>query len=597
MTDSAKPEEQPVDDVWKAAAYGNLDRTKDFIQTDPQLVNKPDATGYANFTRQIQPDADSAPQVKSSDSFVFQLPRDLPPFRSRTFKLPFHPPFTTRFLPLQWAALNNRVAVATFLIERGAAVNATDNDKQTPLHWACVRGSLPCAELLLRHGARLDQADCRGYDPIHVAAQYGHTGMIYHFKMRWNAEIDSHDSDGRSPLHWAAYKGFPDTVRLLLFADCHIARPDKEGCTPLHWAAIRGKSEAAHILAQAGGVALLEARDAEGSTPAQLATEKGHKSLGFFLANLQARLGKRSFWEEKGMAVVCLSLILGLVVMFVHLIVMAPGMTQMDVHAAGWSWIVVLTSGAGLYFMYTVSYCDPGFLDTGVKGHGNGIEPGSPVVSGKLCRNGYGRVSSNEASSKLNAALNHPELWSGNWGSMCTTCRIIKPWGAKHCGVTNRCVRRFDHYCPWMGNTIGKRNHRNFVVFLCLETVAMAAAFIVALQRLRQGGPTPSQWTYTGMVAFIVCDVAVLFPVLMLTGAQLSQVFRNITTNELSNAHRYQWLKDDNGRFNNPFDRGCQSNTVRFCQVVEDEEEIQRRVVMSVREMGEMLKEKGENMV
>ena len=56
-------------------------------------------------------------------------------------------------------------------------------------------------------------------------------------------------------------------------------------------------------------------------------------------------------------------------------------------------------------------------------------------------------------------------------------------------------------------------------------------------------------------------------------------------------------LKDDNGRFNNPFDRGCQSNTMRFCQIVEDEEEIQRRVVMSVREMGEMLKEKGESMV
>ena len=152
--------------------------------------------------------------------------------------------------------------------------------------------------------------------------------MIYHFKMRWNAEIDGHDNDGRSPLHWAAYKGFPDTVRLLLFAGCHLSRPDKEGCTPLHWAAIRGKSEAAHILAQAGGASAQEARDTEGSTPAQLATEKGHKSLGFFLANLQARLGKRSFWDDKGMAVVCLSLILGLVVMFVHLVVMAPGMIQ-----------------------------------------------------------------------------------------------------------------------------------------------------------------------------------------------------------------------------------------------------------------------------
>lgn len=88
-------------------------------------------------------------------------------------RVPIH---ARRFLPLQWAALNNRVAVATYLIERGAAVNATDNDKQTPIHWASVRGSLPCAELLLRHGARLDQADCRGYDPVHVAAQYGHTG-------------------------------------------------------------------------------------------------------------------------------------------------------------------------------------------------------------------------------------------------------------------------------------------------------------------------------------------------------------------------------------------------------------------------------------
>ena len=64
-----------------------------------------------------------------------------------------------------------------------------------------MRGSLPCAELLLRKGADLNASDARGYVPLHVAAQYGHTGMIYHFKMRWNAEVDVTDGDGRTALH------------------------------------------------------------------------------------------------------------------------------------------------------------------------------------------------------------------------------------------------------------------------------------------------------------------------------------------------------------------------------------------------------------
>jgi palmitoyltransferase len=92
------------------------------------------------------------------------------------------------------------------------------------------------------------------------------------------------------------------------------------------------------------------------------------------------------------MAVVCLSLILGLVVMFVHLVVMAPGMLQMDVHAAAWSWIVVLTSGAGMYFMYRVSYADSRGFWTSAAPTGVGVEPASPGAS-KFRNDGYGRVS------------------------------------------------------------------------------------------------------------------------------------------------------------------------------------------------------------
>ena len=58
------------------------------------------------------------------------------------------------------------------------------------------------------------------------------------------------DNDGRTPLHWAAYKGFADSIRLLLVLDARFTLPDKEGCTPLHWGAIKGNGEACTVLLQ-----------------------------------------------------------------------------------------------------------------------------------------------------------------------------------------------------------------------------------------------------------------------------------------------------------------------------------------------------------
>ena len=89
--------------------------------------------------------------------------------------------------------------------------------------------------MLLRAGASVGRPDLRGYSPAHVAAQYGHTALLFHLAVRYGADMDSLDHDGRSPLHWAAYKGFPDPVRLLLFLDGRVNAPDREGCTPLHW--------------------------------------------------------------------------------------------------------------------------------------------------------------------------------------------------------------------------------------------------------------------------------------------------------------------------------------------------------------------------
>lgn len=45
---------------------------------------------------------------------------------------------------------------------------------------------------------------------------------------------------------------------------------------------------------------------------------------------------------------------------------------------------------------------------------------------------------------------------------------------------------------------------------------------------------------------------------------QTYQAVQNITTNERLNSHRYDYMKDGNGKFLNPFDQGFVKNLKEF---------------------------------
>ncbi|XP_054804837.1 protein S-acyltransferase 24-like isoform X2 [Prosopis cineraria] len=453
-------------DVYTAAAYGDLDKLHRLVEQEGCSVSVPDGLGY---------------------------------------------------YALQWAALNNRTAAAQYIIEHGGDVNAIDHTGQTALHWSAVRGAIQVAELLLQEGARASAADMYGYQATHVAAQFGQTTFLYHIVSKWNADPDVPDNDGRSPLHWAAYKGFADCIRLLIFLDAYMGRQDKEGCTPLHWAAIRGNLEACTVLVQAGKKEDLMVTDNTGLTPAQLASDKNHRQVAFFLGNARRLLDRRCDGNSHlgkisklGLAPVLWCIIFLLLVTYIHSVILAANLPKLTAAAGLLAWFGVFLATAGLFMFYRCSSKDPGFIRMNV--HDSEINKDDEPL--------------------LKIEINHPALLAGNWSLLCATCKIVRPLRAKHCSTCNRCVEQFDHHCPWVSNCIGKRNKWEFFLFLVLEVLAMLITGGVTVTRILTVPLSPSsfgariQYAFThlvGATSFLVVDFFLFFGVFVLTVVQANQ--------------------------------------------------------------------------
>lgn len=494
-------------DVYTAAAYGDLDKLHRLVESEGCSVSEPDGLGY---------------------------------------------------YALQWAALNNRTAAAQYIIEHGGDVNAADHTGQTALHWSAVRGAVQVAELLLQEGSRVNAADFYGYQTTHVAAQYGQTAFLYHIVTKWNADPDVPDNDGRSPLHWAAYKGFADCIRLLLFLDAYRGRQDKEGCTPLHWAAIRGNLEACTVLVQAGKKEDLMVTDNTGFTPAQLASDKNHRQVAFFLGNARRLFDKRCDGSSRfgklsklGLAPVLWFIIIVLLVTYIHSVILATNLPKLTAAFGLLAWLGVFLASAGLVLFYRCSRKDPGYIRMNAHDPQN-LKDDEPL---------------------LKIEQNHPTLLAGNWSQLCATCKIVRPLRSKHCSTCERCVEQFDHHCPWVSNCVGKKNKWDFFMFLILEVSAMLITGAVAFIRVLTDPLAPSSfgaWInhagsyHTGAVSFLIVDIFLFFGVAVLTVVQASQISRNITTNEMANVLRYSYLRGPGGRFRNPYDHGIRKNCSDF---------------------------------
>ena len=171
---------------------------------------------------------------------------------------------------------------------------------------------------------------------------------------------------------------------------------------------------------------------------------------------------------------------------------------------------------------------------------------------------------------------------------VCKTCKIIRPPRSSHDRKTDRCVRRFDHYCPWIGNAVGEGNYVWFLAFVtttcftCLLFIGIClwhishlsmrlyadsddgAGGLVAGEQLGSGTAFGKALAKGGLISlFLLCYLAL---VAFLTGALLSFHLRFISRGLTT----YEWLKGTWKAYErNPFDGGTAANFMLICHPAE----------------------------
>jgi len=63
----------------------------------------------------------------------------------------------------------------------------------------------------------------------------------------------------------------------------------------------------------------------------------------------------------------------------------------------------------------------------------------------------------------------------------CSSCCNWKMDRAHHCSEIERCVKKMDHYCPWVGGIVAETSFKFFVQFTCYTAIHCAIVIVAAV--------------------------------------------------------------------------------------------------------------------
>jgi len=495
------------------------------------------------------------------------------------------------FSPIHYACRRPSKKIAEYLLQSGASPNAISNNRSasSPLFLAIEGGDLEVIHLLVQHGANVDLADENGVTPLQLAIQKSRR-LVCAFLIFNNANLSLVDKDGHTPLHWAAWKKADRVVELLLKNGADPLAADAAGLLPIHWAAVGGSTRCIDLLLEVAPQAI-NMKTKAGNTPAELADKNSQPQAAVYLRSkgkvtdsvtVLGTLNAMIFGEARLFmwALVYVPILLTTIAYFprwviffvsigliaaTSLLFKGKPLSSRNAIMMGtfiWShfWSNIIYFARIFPYTYHLWWFHMPFfvLNIMVYEWYRQLAFGDP---------GYIEASRTEIVQMIE------DLKSGrSLDRYCSTCWIRKPYRAKHCAECGKCVLRFDHHCPFTGNCIGAGNLWLFYMNHSMYVIGELGWYWLNYQFglvLGYGDSTTSYWEMfkllrdnePWMYAMLCWHLFHYFWMIPLWFQQTYQVLTNLTTNEIWNAKRYDYLKDpDTGSFFNPYDQGMVEN-------------------------------------
>ncbi|QLG74922.1 hypothetical protein HG535_0H02490 [Zygotorulaspora mrakii] len=414
---------------------------------------------------------------------------------------------------LHWASINNRLSVVDYLVTNGANVNAKAGTLHAPpIHWAARYGYVYIVDYLLKHGADAKLKDDQGFNLLHISVNSSNIMLILYVLFfvvdKDIIDVDSQDPHGRTSLLWAAYQGDSLTVDSLLRFGAYVKIADEGGFTPLHWGTLRGQPHVLMYLIKKGADFFQKTNDGKDCfTIAQemntvYSLNEAMRHCGFNAQGYPIRKFFEKSLHAKAFTFFVPWVFLGVALSFfshVHILLSFP---------------VILAFGLALQVALK-RFVLPSYQNTGVSPLTliktpifAGVFSGSvywvfmvwiirvfPATIGdkplenlslllsiitlgylfiKLLKSDPGRVPAETNHARVRETIEDLlKLGAYDTRHFCIETWIRKPLRSKFSSLSNSLVARFDHFCPWVYNDIGLKNHKVFIFFIATMELAV----------------------------------------------------------------------------------------------------------------------------